>query len=80
MHPIDSILVAYFHVTIDTGYVQKNMKIRIDILVDESERKLLDRYCQATGRTNTDALRELIRTHIPHTLSVAFKYKNMLHT
>ncbi|MFB2978064.1 hypothetical protein [Microseira sp. BLCC-F43] len=37
------------------------MKIRLDLLIDESEKELLESYCLATGRTKTDVLRELIR-------------------
>ena len=37
------------------------MKIRLDFLVEVEEKALLDKYCNATGRTKTDVLRELIR-------------------
>lgn len=37
------------------------MKVRLDLLIDESEKKLLEAYCKASGRTKTDVLRELIR-------------------
>jgi predicted DNA-binding protein len=37
------------------------MKVRLDLLIEESEKELLESYCKATGRTKTDVLRELIR-------------------
>ncbi len=37
------------------------MKKRIDFRLEEFELEILEKYCQATGRTKTEILRELIR-------------------
>jgi predicted DNA-binding protein len=37
------------------------MKTRLDLWVDVEEKAKLEAYCEATGRTKTDVLRELIR-------------------
>lgn len=36
-------------------------KVLINIRIEESEDELLEAYCQQTGRTKTDVLREAIR-------------------
>lgn len=36
-------------------------KVLINIRIEESENELLEVYCQQTGRTKTDVLRECIR-------------------
>ena len=37
------------------------MKTRVDFYIEVEEKELLEAYCQETGRTKTDVLRELIR-------------------
>ncbi len=37
-------------------------KTQIAIRIEAKEKELLDRYCELTGRTQTDVLRELIRS------------------
>lgn len=37
------------------------MKKRLDFRITEAEFELLTLYCELTGRTKTDVLRELIR-------------------
>ncbi|MDJ0691533.1 MAG: ribbon-helix-helix protein, CopG family [Xenococcaceae cyanobacterium MO_188.B32] len=36
-------------------------KIQISVRLEKREKELLDQYCQLTGRTQSDVLRELIR-------------------
>jgi len=38
------------------------MKKRLDFRVEDWESKILEEYCNATGRTKTDVLREFIRS------------------
>jgi hypothetical protein len=38
------------------------MKKRLDFRIEEFEFEILEEYCNATGRTKTDILRELIRS------------------
>jgi len=38
------------------------MKIRLDLWVEEDEKKLLNDYCLAVGRSKTEIVRELLRT------------------
>ena len=35
---------------------------RLDLIVSDEEKELLEKYCRKTKRTKTDVLRELIRT------------------
>lgn len=37
-------------------------KVLINIRIEESEDELLEAYCQQTGRTKTDVLKEYIRS------------------
>ena len=37
-------------------------KVLTNIRIDKSEDELLETYCQQTGRTKTDVLREYIRS------------------
>lgn len=37
------------------------MKVRLQILLEEKEKQHLEEYCEITGRTKTDVLREFIR-------------------
>jgi hypothetical protein len=40
---------------------------RLDLIVSEEEKRLLEEYCRKTKRTKTDVLRELIRSLNPNT-------------
>ena len=37
-------------------------KVLINVRIEESEDELLETYCQQTGRTKTDVIREFIRS------------------
>ena len=44
-----------------TKHPYNTMKKRLDFRLEEYELEILEDYCNATGRTKSDVLRELIR-------------------